>query len=254
MLQGNTNPVVVGGTTVHLSSHMGEAVWRQSLAAIAVAAATRAAQAAAIEVRRQLRLADRRVRLPAASEATSPEYSRQAAVRQVNGAHAAALPQPQPEPDAASRAAARQDTTAVNAQELESALRLHGQVGNDVAVKTPVEESMLFRKSPVHVRVDDGTSKASMQWSRACGSSGRHLVAGVTIQHGTSCTTSRPQVRVVTQQFGVALLRDRRTRLAAATIKPRHRRSSDHKVTGGQLSARFPLHWGFIQHAAHIYS
>jgi hypothetical protein len=128
--QGGTHPAIDGGATVRLSMHIDDAAWRQALSAIAASAAARAAQAAAAEIWRQLRAAQQQPRLPAVTQEVAAEPSGLLAEMQAGDTPAAAADQPCQH--SAPQAAVRQEAAAVNARELESALRLHGQVGSTV--------------------------------------------------------------------------------------------------------------------------
>jgi hypothetical protein len=123
VLQGSAHRAIHGGATVHLGTHIDDAAWHKGLRAIAATAAVRAAQAAGSETWRQLRAAEQHTVSPAATEAAAAGSPAPPAAGQLHNACVATAAQPEPEP------AVPQRTTAVNAQELESALRLHGQVG-----------------------------------------------------------------------------------------------------------------------------
>ena len=129
MLQGDLHTAISGGATVHLSAHVDDVVWHQALGAIAVTAAAHAAHAAESEACCQLRVAEQQMDSPAASEEAAAAALQQAvAARQLDGAPATAAAGPEPSPP--QQAAVQQHLTAINAQELDAALRLHGQVGN----------------------------------------------------------------------------------------------------------------------------
>lgn len=113
---------------MHLSARVDDAVWHQALGTIAVTAASDAAHAADSEARRQLRVAEQQIDSPAAFEETAADLQQAAAARQLDGAPATAAAQPEPSPS--QQAAVQQHLTAINAQELDAALRLHGQVGD----------------------------------------------------------------------------------------------------------------------------
>jgi sRNA-binding protein len=139
VLQGDRHTAIYGGATVHLSARVDDAVWHQALGAIAVTAAAHAAHAAESEARRQLRVAEQQMDSPAASEETAAALQRAAAAQQLDGALAPAAAQPEPSPP--QQAAVQQHLTAINAQELDAALRLHGQVGNSAVASAVVRHS-----------------------------------------------------------------------------------------------------------------
>ena len=128
VLQGDLQTAISAGATVRLSADMDDVVWHQALGAIAVSAAAHAAHAAESEARRLLRAAEQQTQSPAAPEEAAAGLQQAATARQLGGAPATAAAWPEPSPP--HQAATQQHPTAVNAQELDAALRLHGQVGN----------------------------------------------------------------------------------------------------------------------------
>lgn len=245
VLQGDRHTAIDGGATVHLSARVDDAVWHQALSAIAVTAAAHAAHAAKSEVHHQLRVAEQHMYAPAAPEEATAALQQAAAARQLDGAPATAAAQP--ESSAPHQAAVQQHLTAINAQELDAALRLHGQVGNVAMASAAVRHN---KQSGISWRC---LRAVAAQCARVCSiksnigcscafmvETGHDLDMSKAHWISINCANFLPQVRMVTQQCGVALLRDKRTKLAASTIQPRHRRRSDSQVKYGGVQVTRP--------------
>lgn len=129
MIQGRLVAAAASGVTVQLNAQLEDAVWHEALNAVAACAAANAARAAAAEARRNLRAGKHEA--AAAAELAGAEPPAGVATASAASKTRDAAAQGEAPPDAP--AGAGQGATAVNAQELDQALRLHSQVG---AVKT----------------------------------------------------------------------------------------------------------------------